>query len=158
MGNNYLNTLLLMALLALSGCDKPILPKFLSEGSRSDFYKVHYEYQTEVWNDPDVLSTPRIQFTWAKPGLGEYYTDEGIWSMRLDGSDIREVVSPEVLFNRPRLNSIKSRSAMPRSPNNRYIAVALGNKNKIIDLETKEVIELSPAKYTPYFQWMPDSA
>ena len=98
LSNTVINTVLLLVVLLLAGCSQPIPPKFIKESKWSTSYEVHYEYQTEVWDDPDVLSTPRVQFTWAKPGLSNY-KDVGIWSMRLDGSDIREVVSPELLYS-----------------------------------------------------------
>ena len=151
-----LNTVLLLVVLLLAGCGQPIPPKFIKESKWSTSYEVHYEYQTEVWNDPDVLSTPRVQFTWARPGLSDY-KDIGIWSMRLDGSDIREVVSPELLFSTGG-GVIQTNWSMPRSPNNRYIAVKLGKQNLIIDLETKKVIELSRNMDWPSFQWLPDSS
>jgi hypothetical protein len=153
--NRLINTLLLLVVLVLAGCSQPIPPKFIKESKWSTSYEVHYEYQTEEWDDPDVLSTPRVQFTWAKPGLSNY-KDVGIWSMRLDGSDIREVVSPELLYSTGGGGVITS-SSMPRSPNNRYIAVKLGKQNKIIDLETKNVIALSRSMDWPSFQWLPDS-
>jgi len=154
--STVINTVLLLVVLLLAGCGQPIPPKFIKESKWSTSYEVHYEYQTEVWNDPDVLSTPRVQFTWAKPGLSDY-KDVGIWSMRLDGSDIREVVSPELLFSTGG-GVIQTNWSMPRSPNNRYIAVKLGKQNLIIDLETKKVIELSRNMDWPSFQWLPDSS
>ena len=96
--SSVINIVLLLVVLLLAGCSQPTPPKFISEDKWATDYEVHYEYQTEVWNDPDVLSIPRVQFTWAKPGLSAY-NDVGIWSMRLDGSDIREVVSPELLYS-----------------------------------------------------------
>ncbi|CCK76767.1 Conserved hypothetical protein [Oleispira antarctica RB-8] len=155
LSNTVINTVLLLVVLLLAGCGQPILPKFIKESKWSTSYEVHYEYQTEVWDDPDVLSTPRVQFRWARPGLSDY-KDMGIWSMRLDGSDIREVVSPELLFSTER-GAGRSVWSMPRSPNNRYIAIKLGTQNLIIDLETKQVIELSRGRDWPSFQWLPDS-
>ena len=80
----------------ISGCSKAPIPATFIEHTtftNADWYMVHYELKTEQWNDPEVLSTPRVQFVWAAPDTPE--EDDAIWSMRTDGTDLRQVVSPE---------------------------------------------------------------
>lgn len=118
---------------------------------------VHYEYKAEQWNDPEVLSTPRVQFVWSAPGTPP--EDDAVWSMRTDGSDLRQVVSPELL-DTPLPGGTNSGVQFKRSPNNRYLAMAVmtkgqGFQRRIIDLETKEVTVIPDYGYgDPHFEWL----
>ncbi len=146
----------------ISGCSKaPIPATFIEYDSftNGDWYMVHYELKTEQWNDPEVLSTPRVQFVWAAPDAPE--EDDAIWSMRTDGTDLRQVVSPE-LFDTPVEGGANSGWKFQRSPGNRYIAAAMMTKSysiqlRIIDLETKDVTVIpAPGYGDPHFAWLND--
>jgi len=173
-------SLLLLSILVLTGCydaelnnsdlqnisiDKamthkePIPAKLVKETDKAITYQVHYEFQEEQWNNPEVLSTTRLQFTWIKPGDDK--DSESLWSMRLDGSDLRQVASSKLLST-PTVGAIDSRFPIVRSPNNRYVAFAVKtcfacSERRILDLETKEVIIAPMGGNNPDFQWMPDS-
>jgi hypothetical protein len=138
----------------------PVPPRLIKEDKKRSrkTYEVFYKFQEEQWNDPDVLSTPRIQFSWQAPEDGG---ERSIWSMRLDGTDLRQVVSAE-LVDTPKPGGIDPRLPFVRSPNNRYVAVAVRtcfscSERRIIDLETKEVIVAPMGGNNADFQWMPDS-
>lgn len=146
----------------VSGCSKgPVPATFIEYDSftNSDWYMVHYELKTEQWNDPEVLSTPRVQFSWAAPDTPE--EDKAVWSMRTDGTDLRQVISPE-LFDTPLPGEADSGSQFQRSPGNRYLAIVVMTKGKgyqrrIIDLETKEVTVIPDYGYgDPHFEWLND--
>ena len=153
---------LILIIASISGCSKaPIPATFIEYDSftNSDWYMVHYELKTEQWNDPEVLSTPRVQFVWAAPDTPE--EDDAIWSMRTDGTDLRQVVSPE-LFDTPVEGGTNSGMKFQRSPGNRYLAAAMitqghGIQLRIIDLETEEVTIIPASGYgDPHFAWLND--
>ena len=138
---------------------EPVPAELVKETKKAKTYKVHYEFQEEQWNDPEVLSTTRLQFAWVKPG--DKKTDRSLWSMRLDGSDLRQVASIE-LIDTPTAGALDARFPIVRSPNNRYVAFAVRtcfscSERRILDLETKEVIVAPMGGNEPDFQWMPDS-
>ena len=153
---------LILIIASISGCSKaPIPATFIKHSDRTnvDYYMVHYELKTEQWNDPEVLSTPRVQFVWAAPDTPE--EDDAIWSMRTDGTDLRQVVSPE-LFDTPVEGGASSGWKFQRSPGNRYIAAAIMTKSysiqlRIIDLETRDVTVIpTPGYGDPHFAWLND--
>jgi hypothetical protein len=144
----------------LSGCSKsPIPATFIEHRTNVDYYMVHYELKPEQWNDSEVLSTPRVQFVWSAPDTKP--EDDAIWSMRTDGTDLRQVVSPE-LFDTPVEGGANSGWKFQRSPGNRYLAAAMMTKSysiqlRIIDLETKEVTVIPASGYgDPHFAWLND--
>jgi hypothetical protein len=156
-----LSALALFSLL-LIGCG-PTPPTLDYDEGEFVGYKVHYEFQTEQWNDPDILSTPRLQFVWRHPEQTDN-PKEGIWSMRLDGSDLRQVASRELL-DQPTPGGTRNERLPVRSPNNRYIALSmLSGCNtcavvRIVDLETQTVKELDNRLYDggQFYQWSADS-
>lgn len=139
------------------------LPKYLpavlvEEDEYAKYYEVYYDFKEEKWNDPEVLDAPRLQFGWRAPEDGG---KKSVWSMRLDGSDLRQVISAD-LIAKAFAGTFHNSYPIERSPNNRYVAIA-GTmchecaKRRIIDLETKEIIELPNGSNVADFQWMPDS-
>ena len=112
-------------------------------------------YKEEVYGDPDIFSEPRLQFVWQAPDEEK----DTIWSTRLNGSDLRRVLPPDLLFKR---GGIIFRLPM-RSPDNRYLAVALdtsdvmGTVKILFDLKEKTVTELGRGAFVPHFQWTSDS-
>jgi hypothetical protein len=138
---------------------EPVPAKFVKESKRFISYQVHYEFQEEQWNDPEVLSTMRLQFIWVKPG--DKSNVSSLWSMRVDGTDLRQVASAELL-DTPTAGAIDASFPIVRSPNNRYVAFAVKtcfscSERRILDLETKEVIVAPMGGNNPDFHWMPDS-
>lgn len=138
---------------------EPVPAELVKETKKAKTYKVHYEFQEEQWNDPEVLSTTRLQFAWVKPG--DKKTDRSLWSMRLDGSDLRQVASYQLL-DTPTAGALDAGFPIVRSPNNRYVAFAVRtcpncSERRILDLETKEVIVAPMGGNEPDFQWMSDS-
>ena len=138
---------------------EPVQAKLVKETKKFKSYQVHYAFQEEQWNDPEVLSTMRLQFIWVKPG--DKSNVSSLWSMRVDGSDLRQVASAELL-DTPTAGAIDARFPIVRSPNNRYVAFAVKtcfscSERRILDLETKEVIVAPMGGNEPDFQWMPDS-
>jgi hypothetical protein len=156
-------SLLVFSALFLSACSEDyIQPKFIESTNEYDEYLVHYEYKKEQWNDPEILSTPRLQFSWEAPD-GKHkdgYNLNTIWSMRLDGTDLREVVSRELL-DTPNIGGTVGKVQFELSQNILYLAFSVssshGVERRIIDLETQtvEVIEISYGD--PDFNWFGDS-
>jgi len=112
-------------------------------------------YKEEIYGDPDIFSEPRLQFVWQAP-TEEKYT---IWSTRLDGSDLRRVLPPDLLFTKGGVIF-----HLPiRSPDNRYLAVSLdssevmGTIKMLFDLKEKTATELGRGAYVPDFQWTSDN-
>jgi hypothetical protein len=149
--------LVIYASLLLAGCSDGVIPaKFLATQKHVDWYEVHFQEKTEKWNDPDILAHPRAQFFWKAPGRDM----TTIWSMRLDGTDLREVVDAE-LIDTPTSSSFSSGIPIQRSPNGRYLAITRtvgGSKQlRLIDLETRQV-DLIPNHYAgwPNYVWLND--
>jgi hypothetical protein len=140
--------------LFLAACSEPILPKLIKSKESYDKYLIHYEYQTEQWDDPDILSTPRLQFTWTKPGDSE--SQQGLWSMKLDGTDLREVATPAELEG-PEKGFYRPEVPFVRSPDNRYVAYISRTETKyqrrILDLKTRQVSVIADGPGPPNFQW-----
>jgi len=146
-----------------------IPPKLLKERRRSFKYEVHYKLEEEVWDDPAVQSEPRAQFMWSGPETDKYGEDNklgGIWSMRLDGTDLRRVVGFDVLYT-PIKGSFNGGVSFKRSlGGGRYLAYAIltdtpqggyQHERRVIDLETKEVMVIpSEAFGKPEFEWLND--
>lgn len=149
--------LVIYASLLLAGCGDGVIPaKFIGTDSNFDMYEVHFQDKSEQWNDPDILAHPRAQFFWQAPGR-EITT---IWSMRLDGTDLRETVDAQ-LMNTPTPGGYASRMPVQRSPSGRYLAIhrAIGanHQRRIIDLETRQV-DVIPSDETAgaRFVWLND--
>ena len=148
---------MLILTLFLLGCDRGITPaKFLSTQSNVDFYEVHFQEKTEVWNDPEILAHPRMQFSWQAPGRDM----TTIWSMRLDGTDLRETVDEE-LMDTPTPGEHVGGGSFKRSDSGRYLAMTrargLNQERRVIDLETRQV-EIIPSDHTsyPHYEWLND--
>jgi hypothetical protein len=131
--------LVIYASLLLAGCSDGVIPaKFLATQKHVDWYEVHFQEKAEKWNDPDVLAHPRAQFLWTAPGR-EMAT---IWSMRLNGTDLRETANEELL-SIPDVGGYSGGIPVQRSPSGRYLAITrsggLNKQLRLIDLETRQV-------------------
>lgn len=94
-----------------------------------------FEIKEEIYGDPDIFDSPRIQFMHTDP---EKKNCDSVWSVKTDGTDLRRVLSntqlsPEgdaIIMDTPR-----------RSPDNRYICLTLdddanGFHKVVYDLKT----------------------
>ncbi|WP_180140203.1 hypothetical protein [Desulfoluna butyratoxydans] len=154
------SVLFLIIMTGLMGCsDSP--PEESGGQARNEKFTVPEKptqktvYKEEIYGDPDIFSEPRLQFVWQAP-TEEKYT---IWSTRLDGSDLRRVLPPDLLFAKDGVIF-----HLPiRSPDNRYLAVSLdsnevmGTIKMLFDLKEKTATELGRGAYVPDFQWTSDS-
>ncbi len=122
--------------------------------------KPKYDFPDEIYGDPKIWIEPRIQFVWEHPDDGGL---RSIWSMKMDGTDVRRAVGPDLLAIDPgKKYAINIKPV--RSPDCRYIAVAVTDfitydvaHYTIIDLKTKtkKMFPLDPVP--PYFNWTRDS-
>jgi len=114
-----------------------------------------WNYPDERWDDPDTQREARLQFVWAAP-------DEktpSIFSIKLDGTDIRRVIGPERLFTG---EAKHLRQTPARSPNRRFVACigddAQGDELRfLVDLKTRSVRTLMKATNPTALTWTPDS-
>ena len=149
--------LVIYASLLLVGCGDSVTPaKFLATQKHVDWYEVHFQDKAEQWNDPDILAHPRAQFLWTAPGRDM----ATIWSMRLDGTDLRETADEELL-SIPKVGGYSGGIPVQRSPSGRYLAITrssgINKQLRIIDLETRQV-DLIPNHYAgwPNYVWLND--
>ncbi|QIZ85793.1 hypothetical protein HF888_07280 [Bermanella marisrubri] len=145
----------------LSACDRVVPPKLIGEGNTYREYLVHYDpdnIKKEKWDDPEIMSTPRIQFTWVEPHLEDNISNLSLWSIKPDGTDLRLVATPEELMP-SHLEQSFYRGVVPfvRSPDNRYVAYAMAHgiyyERRLLDLKTKEVIVMDRRGGPPNFMW-----
>ncbi len=112
-------------------------------------------FPDEVPGDPKSFDQPRLQFRWTAPGE----TKQSIWSIKIDGSDLRRAAGPDLLFS----GEARSLYSTPvRSPDGRYIAVAGEDADDdlvrvLVDLRTRRVRTMAHGIGVPYFNWTPDS-
>jgi len=106
----------------------------------------------EEYGNPAQFLTPRIQF---KARLKEEDIST-LWSMQLDGSDLRQVADANLLFDGA---TIVHKPI--RSPNNRYVALAMDDPKGffvgLLDLKEKRNIKIIEGGGVPHFNWTDDS-
>ncbi len=154
-----------VALLAGAGCKRSPPPETQGPNrvvEKSSHPAVQQRYDDEVWDDPKLLREDRLQFVWKHPDEER----DSIWSMRLDGTDIRRVAKPDLLYSAGARN-IDHVSA--RSPDRRYIAFdgdmeevsaesgLLERARFLVDLREKRVHVMLRESNRPSFMWTPDS-
>ncbi|NAX21083.1 TolB family protein [Vibrio sp. V39_P1S14PM300] len=119
------------------------------------------EWPREDLSDVSSYDKPRIQFWWNNvnskdPLVNDYENGYKIWSMKIDGTDLRLVTD-----DMPNTASPQN-FMMSRSPNNRYVAYAYSNGEPLIkaifDLKTQQTIQLGSARTKPYLVWADDSS
>jgi hypothetical protein len=114
-----------------------------------------WAYPQERWDDPELVSQPRLQFVWRAPDEER----DSIFSVRLDGTDIRRVAGPELLYS----GEAKWLSQTPvRSPDRRYIACVGDDADReqlrfLVDLKTSTVRSMMKTYGAVHFNWTPDS-
>jgi hypothetical protein len=164
-GTSYaLACLALLAAAAAAGCRKdgiaPVAPPPPSSSAietAADTHPKKQTYKDEVYGDPELFKEPRLQFIWAPPGEER----DTIWSMKLDGSDLRRAAGSEVLYAGD-VQRILSSSAPIRSPDGRYIACAAEDANDdelqvLLDLKARKTRTLFKGRGHAHFTWTPDS-
>lgn len=109
----------------------------------------------EVWDDPATLKEPRLQF-------GAAVVPEGgprlVFSMRLDGSDVRRVAAPELLFAD---GAAFIKRTPVRSPDRRYLAFETYRHDEssrlvLLDLRTRTVRTIFDGRGDGVIEWTPD--
>ena len=147
----------------LTACDSGVvLPTLINDAETYRKYLVHYDpdnIKKEQWDDPEILKTPRVQFTWTEPHLNPRdISHTALWSMKLDGTDLRLVASPEELMPEHLEQSrFRGEVSFVRSPDNRYVAYAMAHgakaERRLLDLKTKQVIVMAKGYGPPQFMW-----
>ncbi|AUW06410.1 hypothetical protein J4H39_20095 [Vibrio alginolyticus] len=119
------------------------------------------EWPREDLSDASSYDKPRIQFWWNNVGsrdplVNDYENGYKIWSMKIDGTDLRLVTDDMPSTASPQ------NFTMSRSPNNRYVAYAYSYGEPLIkaifDLKTQQTIKLGSARTKPYLVWADDSS
>lgn len=116
--------------------------------------KASFSRDEEPYRD-NAPANPRIQMLWRTTEDEPF----GIWSVTLDGKDLRPVVAPSVLFS-GEAQEVKS---PVRSPNGRYIACRGFTKDNVqtrflVDRKTRTVKTImADAWGEAEFNWSPDS-
>ena len=120
-----LRGLALVTLLALQGCGGTAQEQSASQNATeaAPSEAKPFVVRHEDYKDADFRSTPRLQFTWSPPGAPDNAHGRGIWTIRLDGSDLRLAVPPELLYETGP-GATNADVPFERSPDFRYIAVA----------------------------------
>jgi len=114
-----------------------------------------WNYPDERWNDPESQKQARLQFVWATPDE----KSASIFSIKLDGTDLRRVAGPELLYS----GEAKSLEQTPvRSPDRRYVACAGEDAQSrqlrfVVDLKTRSVRTISTTASPGDPRWTPDS-
>ncbi len=112
------------------------------------------------YDDKEFWSEPRIQFVWFRHLKENDWTQTPeIFSMKLDGSDIRLALGSDLLLGPEK--AVMNHPPV-RSPNNRYIVASLSSKKHylykvLVDLKTKERTIIAKGGAAPDFNWTPDS-
>ena len=116
------------------------------------------EWPREDLDNAESYDQPRLQFFWdngnsRKMKSDAYEKREKIWSMKMDGTDLRLVTDD---FTGTSIGTLR------RSPNNRYLAYtnnAIAGFNKVLfDLKTQESIILGSSSTLPILVWAEDSS
>jgi protease II len=115
------------------------------------------EWPPEDLDNAESYDQPRLQFFWdngnsRKMKSDAYEKRQKIWSMKMDGTDLRLVTDD---FDG------RTRGRLRRSPNNRYLAYAYANDglHKVLfDLKTQESIILGSSSTLPILVWAEDSS
>ncbi|WKY59652.1 hypothetical protein Q5H80_18935 [Vibrio sp. SNU_ST1] len=119
------------------------------------------EWPSEDLSDVSSYDKPRIQFWWNNvssrdPLVNDYENGYKIWSVKIDGTDLRLVTDDMPSTASPQT------FMMSRSPNNRYVAYAYSYGEPLIkaifDLKTQQTIKLGSARTKPYLVWADDSS
>lgn len=114
-----------------------------------------FKFAKEDINDPAIYKEPRIQFVWTPPNRKKGETE--VWSMSLNGDDLRQVASYEELMG-DRPGEIPTFGiTVVRSPDNRYLAYGIDPdryERRVLDLKTrKQYVMAKETLGMPSFNW-----
>ncbi len=120
-----------------------------------------FELKREIYGDPDIFDQPRIQFSWHGPNREK----TEIWSVKIDGTDLRLSVDAELLYPEGEDLGLQPGFSTYRSPDNRYILVMLGKYRVsyvavyIVDLkeQTRKKVEDTKHAFLIRYPWVSDS-
>lgn len=144
----------------LAGCTQNSIDRTKPEFIEDNEYQVEISDRREIWNHSNILQEPRLNFVLENSidktkKISHYSQDNevGIYSLRLDGSDFRTIISPMELrkilgFKMDRIKHIK------RSHDNRYLALKDGSYLHVIDLageKAKKITTIQGVKDDPFY-------
>lgn len=146
----------LLVVLAVPACRKQSRPAdAVPEAATPAPAAVDWSKIPEEPYDPTAKQKPRLQFLWPAPGEER----ASIWSVALDGSDLRRVASPAWLYG----GEVKTIDPpLERSPDGRYIAAIAHDEEDwglriLIDRKTRTVKTMQEALGLTPIVWTPDS-
>ena len=144
----------------LAGCTQNSIDRTKPEFIEDNEYQVEISDRREIWNHSNILQEPRLNFVLENPidktkkrSYRSKDNEIGIYSLRLDGSDFRVIISPLELrkilgFKMDRIRGMK------RSHDNRYLALKDGSYLHVIDLageKAKKITTIQGVKDTPFY-------
>jgi len=130
-----------------------------------NLYQVTFLDAEEVWDHPNILSEPRLNFvlrenTESPSEQGsESLFEDAIYSLRLDGTDLRKVISLDTVESMLD-GKIEKRSVLKRSASNRYLALSNLREEEtwlvLIDLSTEKIFDVSEINRFKQYFWLHD--
>ncbi|WP_250654791.1 hypothetical protein [Alkalimarinus coralli] len=146
---------LLLFLVLLAGCNESGSEFNSSQAQDGSSEEQPFVIKPEIYGDPDIFDGPRIQFAMSAPGENR----DTIWSIKTDGTDLRQAVDYELLYGDGSGGFIHP---PVRSPDNRYIVLSVARgvefiEKQLIDLKTNTKITFAEGGGIPLFQWNADS-
>ncbi|MBU2710449.1 hypothetical protein [Zooshikella harenae] len=137
--------------------EKKLSPEQVNESASGDDTRFQ-QIALETLNNIASYDQPRIQFLWIPP-QAKNRRQLTLWSIKLDGSDLRRVATTKELYGDYR-HSVVISSKPVRSPDNRYIIYTfISDKKRIVllDLVTRERKVIDEGVASARFTWYPDS-
>ncbi|TBR43223.1 hypothetical protein CBF23_005940 [Marinomonas agarivorans] len=140
-------------------------PEYIEDGENEQYeaflaYRVFDSNRTEQWDHPLILAEPRLNFAVKFAEESPRVTNDsdqyptGIYSLRLDGSDFRTVLSPTQLQQIMKGEVTSNLKKLKRSPNNQYIAFSDSSDTLyLIDLATSTSKTINQKFYGDFY-WL----
>lgn len=144
------------------------IPEYIEDGENEQYeellaYRVFDKGLTEQWDHPLILAEPRLNFAVKFTKESTRVTNDedsyptGIYSLRLDGSDFRTVLSPAQLQKITKGKVTTNLKKLKRSPNNQYIAFSDSSDTLyLIDLATSTSKTINQKFYGDFY-WLDDT-
>jgi len=130
---------------------------------QENLYQVALLDAEETWDHPNILAEPRLNFVLRKNT--ESPSEEGsqasledaIYSLRLDGADLRKVISLASLESMLNGSLVES-SSLKRSASNRYLALSILREEQtwltVIDLSEENLLDVSAINQFKNYFWL----
>ena len=123
-------------------------------------FQIKISERIEQWDNSNIQAEPRLNFILegTKDNLNEGTIDNGIYSLRLDGSDFRRVLNFDQI-NHLAAENIDAASDLKRSASNRYIAfIYIEEKQNsvwlaLLDLATDQMSKVDDLEIVNQFYW-----